>query len=71
MNEVDLKAKEKAIFMLKEEIGHDNDYGFGEKVEAQDRAVNQVSMFIDMSNKEYDSDLREFWKNVKQELLNL
>jgi hypothetical protein len=71
MSEVNSKAKEKALAMLKEQLGHNDDPTFGEKIEAQDRAINRVSVYIDMSNKESDSDLREFWKNVRQELINL
>ena len=63
------EARDKAISIFKEELGHDNEYGFGEMVEAKDRAVQRVSMFIDMSNKESESDLRLFWIQVKHELL--
>jgi hypothetical protein len=66
------EVRVKAIKILEEELGDskDKEYGFGEWVEAKDRAVQRVSVFIDRTNKESESDLREFWINVKSEILN-
>ena len=65
------EVKEKAMSMLREQLRQNDDPTFIEMVEAKDRAIDRVSMFIDMTNKKSESDLREFWLNVKQELLNL
>jgi hypothetical protein len=71
MSEVNSEAKEKALAMLKEQLSGNDDPIFIEKVEAKDRAIDRVSMFIDMTNKESELDLKRFWMDVKQELLNL
>ena len=62
-----LEVRDKAMRLFKEALSHNNEYGFGEKIEAQDKALQRVSMFIAMSGRE--PDLKEFWEKVKQELL--
>ena len=63
------EVRVKALSMLREELGGNNDYGFGEKIDAKDRAVQRVNVFIEMTNKKSESDLREFWIQVREEIL--
>lgn len=64
------EVNKKAVSMLEEELGHPIDYetGFGQWVQAKDRAFQKVGIFIEASEK--DPELKKFWKEVENELLN-